>query len=221
MAKKGKFDLSKVDLKHEATRQFYAGVGVTDLAVEYVREYVADVQKRFGGVQGDVTKGFKEMDFQPEAMRKQAMERVNARFEALSKDAKARRKLVEDRVAEVQKEARALPERVQGFVTDNVSAVNEGYEDLVKRGERLVGRVRRQESTKAAMKEAKVTVTKAKTTRTQAEKAAKETVKSVKPTAKKRTAAPRSSAKATVTAARKTAESTAKAVVEAAEKLGA
>ncbi len=39
-------NLSASDLKAGATRPFYAGVGVTDLAVEVVREAVVDVQKR-------------------------------------------------------------------------------------------------------------------------------------------------------------------------------
>ncbi len=34
---------AKFDIKNEATRQFYAGVGVTDRAVELVRDYVADI----------------------------------------------------------------------------------------------------------------------------------------------------------------------------------
>ena len=45
---------AKFDIKTEATRPLYAGVGVTDLAVETVREYVADVQKKVAGVQKDV-----------------------------------------------------------------------------------------------------------------------------------------------------------------------
>ncbi len=45
---------AKFDIKTEATRPLYAGVGVTDLAVSLVREYVADVQKLVAGVQKDV-----------------------------------------------------------------------------------------------------------------------------------------------------------------------
>jgi len=211
-----KFDISKIDLRTEATRQFYAGVGITDLAVEVVREYVTDMQKRLSEVQ----KNFAELDFQPEEMRKSALGAANARFDSLSKEAKTRREMIESRVAELQKEARALPARVQEIVSENVDTATDTYGDLVKRGERLVGRIRRQPSTKEALKEAKVTVTKVKTTRTQAEKAAKTAAKNVRAGAKKTAATPRSSAKATVTAARKTAASAAKAVVEAAEKVG-
>ena len=37
---------AKFDIKTEATRRLYAGVGVADLAVEAVKEYVAEAQKR-------------------------------------------------------------------------------------------------------------------------------------------------------------------------------
>lgn len=213
------------NVQQTLTKQFYAGVGVTDLAVEAVRDYVADVSKRLAEVQDSLAKSF--ADFEPEAARGQAVGVVNARFEALSKDAKARRELVESRIAELQQEARELPIRVQTLVTDlvndNVATANDTYGDLVVRGEKLVARIRRQQSTQAAVKEAKVTVAKAKTTKTQAEKAAKSVrtaTKSATTAAKKKAAPARSSAKATATAAKKTASSAAHAVVEAAEKIG-
>ena len=213
------------NVQQTLTKQFYAGVGVTDLAVEAVRDYVADVSKRLAEVQDSLAKSF--ADFEPEAARGQAVGVVNARFEALSKDAKARRELVESRIAELQQEARELPIRVQTLVTDlvndNVATANDTYGDLVVRGEKLVARIRRQQSTQDAVKEAKVTVAKAKTTKTQAEKAAKSVrtaTKSATTAAKKKAAPARSSAKATATAAKKTASSAAHAVVEAAEKIG-
>ena len=43
----------------------------------------------------------------------------------------------------------ALPTKVQGFLTDNVVTANSTYADLAKRGETLVERIRKQESTKA------------------------------------------------------------------------
>ena len=100
---------AKFDIKTEATRPFYAGVGVTDLAVEAVRDYVADVQKKFVGVQKDVQKTVKDLDFEPKALRDQAVTVVNARVDALSKDAKARRAAIEARVAELQSEAATRP----------------------------------------------------------------------------------------------------------------
>ena len=203
---------AKFDMKNEATRQFYAGVGVTDRAVELVRDYVADMQKRLVELQ----KSIADLDLEPEHLRKQA----TTRFEALNKDAIARRKAVEKRVAELQDEALALPSKMQKLMDENLATVTKAMDDFAKRGETLVGRIRRQPSTQETLKEAKVTVTKAKTTRTQAATATKSAATKTRETAKKAVATPRSSAKATATAARKTATSAAHAVVEAVEKVG-
>jgi hypothetical protein len=194
---------AKFDIKTEATRPLYAGVGVTDLAVEAVRDYVADVQKT-------VTK----IDFQPQALRK---------------DARAGRAVIEARVAELQAEAKRLPTAVQALVKENVATVSDAYADLAKRGQVLVGRIRKQEATKATVKSAKTTSAKAKTTKTQAGKTAKSTSKKTtagaRATAKratttaKKSSAP-SSAKATTTAAKKTASNATAAVSAAAQKVG-
>ena len=125
---------------------FYAGVGATDLAVERVREFVADVQKRFEGVQKDVQTRINGFDFEPKALRKQATTAVNERVDALSKEAKARRAAIEARVNELQADAKELPTRVQHVLDENVSTVTDAYADLAKRGEVLVGRIRRQPS---------------------------------------------------------------------------
>ena len=200
---------AKFDIKTEATRPIYAGVGVTDLAVELVREYVADVQKRFAGVQKDVQARINDLDFEPKALREQAVTVVNASVDAIAKDAKARRAAIEARVSELQ-----------AALNENVASVGDTYADLAKRGEVLVGRIRNQESTKEAVTSAKTTTAKAKTTKTQATKAAKTTAKKSATTAKKSSTAPKSSAKATATAAKETAENAATAATDAAEKLG-
>ena len=166
---------AKFDIKTEATRPIYAGVGVTDLAVEFVREYVADVQKKFAGVQKDVQTKVSDFELQPAALRDQAVTVVSARVDALSKDAKARRTAIEARVAELQADAKALPTKVQGLLNENVATLGDAYVDLAKRGETLVERIRKQESTKATVSSAKTTSAKAKTTKTQATKATKTT----------------------------------------------
>ena len=104
----------------------------------------------------------------------------------------ARRDAIEKRVA-------ALQSGAQGFVTENVEAATDTYEDLAKRGETVVRRFRNKPATKATVANAKTTSAKAKTTTTQAKK-----------TAKKSPA--KSSAKATGTAAKKTVKSAAKTV---------
>jgi prophage DNA circulation protein len=214
-----KLDLKQLDLpvdldavRDGATKTLYAGAGVADLAVETLREYVAEAQKKFAGVQKDVTtrvedvqKRATKLDLQPQALREHATTVVNARVEAISKDAKARRTAIEARVSELQAEAKAYPGKVQALVNENVETAGGTYDDLVKRGEVLVARIRRQESTKAT-----------KETATTAKKSAKSTAK--KASAKK--AAPKKSAKATTTAAKKTAESAARATTDAAAKIG-
>ena len=176
---------------------------VADLAVETVRDYVTEVQTRFAGVQKDVA-GF---DYSPQALRKQ----VNARVEALSKDAKARRAAAEARVADLRKEATTK-------VSENADTATDAYGDLVKRGESLVSRIRRQEATKATTRSAKTTSSKAKTTSTQAKKTAKKSTTAAKKTAKKSPA--KSSAKATATAAKSTASNAAQATADGASKVG-
>jgi len=191
-----KFDIKSVDIKtvqieaqKSAERAFYAGVGVTDRAVEVLRTYLAEAQKRaqerFTAAQHDVTARVAGVQrnlsgFEPQALR-----------------------------AGLQTEALAVPGRVQKAVDANVANATDAYAGLVQRGEGLVTRIRRQQSTKDAVTAAETTVSKAKTTKTQATKAAK-----------KSTADTRSSAKATSTAAKKTATAGAEAVVDAAEKVG-
>ena len=215
---------AKFDIKTEATRPLYAGVGVADLAVELVRVYVADFQKRFEGVQKDVQTRVTKVDLEPKALREQATTVVNARVDALTKEAKARRAAIEARMQELQDDARELPKRMQALFDDNVEVINERYSDLAKRGETLVERIRRQQSTQATVSSAKTTTAKAKTTKTQATKAtkttAKKTAKKASTTAKKTSTAPRSSAKGTATAAKKTVENAAEATTEAAKKIG-
>ncbi len=183
--------MAKRTITTKATKPLYAGVGVTDLAVEIVRDYVTVAQKR-------VT----DLDFEPKALRTQATTVVNARVDAISKDAKA------------------LPAKLQAFVDENISTVGDAYGDLIDRGENLVTRIRRQQSTKSTVASARTTSAKAKTTKTQATKATKSTAKKASTTAKKKSSAPRSSAKATTTAASKTAASAARATADAAQKVG-
>jgi len=202
---KAKFDIKTVqtEAQKSAQRAFHAGVGVTDLAVEVVRDYTAGAQKRIASLQKSVS------TIEPKALRTQA-----------AKDAKARRaaieKLVAQLQAQLQSEAVAVPAKVQKAIDINVEAATDTYGDLVKRGESLVTRIRRQQSTQDTVAAAETTVTKAKTTRTQATKAAKKTTTA----AKKRTATPRSSAKATATSAKKTVSAGSRALTDAAAKVG-
>jgi heparin binding hemagglutinin HbhA len=139
---KAKFDIK--DLKTEAQRGLHAGVGAADLAIETVKEYVAEAQKRFEAAQKDAQKALtsaqksvKDFEFQPKALRSQATTVINSRVEELSKDAKARRTAIEKRVVELQSDA-------QKFVTGNVVTASSTYADLAKRGEKVVKRLRKE-----------------------------------------------------------------------------
>jgi hypothetical protein len=204
---KARFDIP-AQIPSTVTRPLYAGVGATDVVVAVMREAVSDVQKRARSLQQDVQKSVSELDYEPQALRRQATQAVTAG------------------VAGLQTEALELPARLQKLVEDQVAITGDAYGDLVKRGESLVGRVRRQSSTVATTESAKTTKAKAKTTRTQASKTAtaakRSTKKSATTTAKKAAKSPaRSSAKATATSAKKTAGSAARATSDAARKVGA
>jgi len=215
-----KFDIP-TQLPERVARPLYAGVGVTDRVVEAVREAVSEVQKRALAVRKDVAKTLSDLDYQPQALRQQATDAVAAGVDALGKDAHARRRAVEERVAGLQHEAKDLPTRLQKLVDDQFGTAGTSYDDFVKRGETLVGRIRRQPSTTDTTSSAKTTTAKAKTTRTQATKTSKSTKKSTAGTAKKAATSPaRSSAQTTATSAGTTAADATQAVADAAEKVG-
>lgn len=75
-----KFDIPQFELPAEVARPLYAGVGATDAVVGYVREAVADLQKRLV-----------DLDVEPTALRDQAVTVAQERREA-----------VEGRMAELQ-----------------------------------------------------------------------------------------------------------------------
>ena len=81
---KAKFDIP-TQIPTAATRPLYAGVGVTDLVVETVRDYVADVQKRLDDVQKTVS----SLEAKPEVLRDRAGKAVADRIDSLNKDAQA------------------------------------------------------------------------------------------------------------------------------------
>jgi heparin binding hemagglutinin HbhA len=164
---------AKFDLKTEAQRGLHAGVGAADLAIETVKEYVTEAQKRFEGYQKDAQKALKDFDFEPKALRDQATTVVSARVEELSKDAKARREAIEKRVAELQGDATGT------------------FDQLVKRGEKVVKRFRKQTASVAdpgpVVKDTGVTRTakKAPAKRTTAKKTTAKTAPAKKATASK------------------------------------
>jgi hypothetical protein len=199
---KARFDIPS-QLPAGITRPIYAGVGATDRVVEVARLTFADVQKRAVAAQKDVRKTAAELDYRPQALRQQATQVLAAQLEALGK------------------EAQDFPTRLQKLVDEQVTTAGDTFEELVKRGETLVGRIRRQQATVDTTESATTTTAKAKTTRTQAAKTAGTAKKSAARTTKKAAKSPaRSSAKATTTSAKKTASNAARATKAAGEKVG-
>ncbi|MDP9821838.1 hypothetical protein [Nocardioides massiliensis] len=201
----------------EVTRPLYAVVGATDLVVEKARAYAGVAQTividRFGKVERD-----------PKALRDQTLTLVATRVDGLTKDAKAAQDRAAARVLELQADAQAVPAKVEAYVAETLAEVTGTYGDLAARGEKLIGRVRTQESTQETKQAASTTTAKAKTTRTQgtaaAKKTAKKTTSTAKKSAKKSSGPAKSSAKATGTAAKKSAKSAAKATADAGAKVG-
>ncbi|RLV47661.1 hypothetical protein D9V37_15990 [Nocardioides mangrovicus] len=173
--------------KVSVPKPVYAVAGATDLAVELARGYVTEAQGQVQGRVSKVQKSVRSTDLEPKALQARARAAVTGRVEGLTKDAKA------------------IPGKVEAYVNDAVSDLGETYGELASRGEKLVARIRRQQSTQDAVAATKTATSRAKATRTTAKKSA---------TATKRTA------KATGTAAKKAAAKTAAAVEDAAQKVG-
>lgn len=211
--------MARTTLNNELKRPLYATVGVTDRAVEFVRESVNDLQARLVELQRSIDRFERE----PQELRVRAVEAVSGQADALAREAQQRRAAIEARVTELQTRALEVPERVQGFLEEHDVA----YDQLVDRGNALVRRVRRQKSTQDTVKSARTTSSKAKTTTTQAENATRRTAtsaqraaKTATTTARRQAKSPKSSAKATATSATNTAKSAAKATTDAAKKVG-
>jgi hypothetical protein len=190
---KAKLDIPS-QLPAGVTRPIYAGVGATDRAVEVFRGYVAAAQKTAQQRLEEMQRSVAEFDYQPQALREQVTARLQSLSKTVGEDADARRRFVEDRVAGLQAEALALPTRLQQLLDEQVATAGDTYDELIKRGETLVGRIRRQKSTQETVSSARTTVAKAKTTRTQASKAAKKTAKKTGAGARKTAGTARKSA---------------------------
>jgi heparin binding hemagglutinin HbhA len=144
---------------------------------------------------------------------------------------KVERRDIEKAVATVQIEVVSLPARAQatavGIAGDVTGRVDDVYGDMLVRGRKVVGRIRRQKSTQDLKKQASTTVRRTKATGTTAKKSAsatgttaKRAAKRTTTAAKKNASATRSTAKSATTSARKTSTSAAKATKAGASKVG-
>jgi heparin binding hemagglutinin HbhA len=134
---------AKFDLKTEAQKTLNAGVGAADRAIVAVKEYVTEAQKRLDGYQKNAQQALASAqqsarDFDVRTLPAQATTVVSTRVDELSKEARARRSAIEKRVVELQDDA-------QKFVAVNVVETATGtFNQLAKRGEKVVNRVRKQ-----------------------------------------------------------------------------
>ena len=144
---------------------------------------------------------------------------------------KVERRDLEKAVANVGLQAVTLPARAQATavgIADEVTGRTEAvYDDLLVRGRKVVGRIRRQKATQDLKKDATTTVRRSKATATTAKKSAaatgttaKKASKRTSTTAKKRATTTRTTAKGATTSARKTTKSAARATKAGAAKVG-
>ncbi|WP_019874769.1 hypothetical protein [Sporichthya polymorpha] len=106
-----------------------------------------------------------------------------------------------EKLVDLPKEARKIGDKLTDRVDTQVKAADERYEELAKRGEDILKRVRTQKSTKDLVDQAKTTISKARNVRGTATEGAKKTATAAKSTA--------TSARKTATKARSAANATA------------
>ena len=139
----------------EAKKPAFAAVGVVDLYVEQVRDIPADAKKLQAKIEA------------ARVANTEKLKAVPAQLKALPAEAKKFRTGVEAKVSKT---------------TADVSAY---YGKLALRGEKLVGQIRRQPATEAAIAEGKAAVKKAEAASTSAKKAVKATEQAVEDAASK------------------------------------
>lgn len=124
---------SRVDqFRTEAVKPLYAAAGATELAVDLARGYANEAQQkaqksaqeRLSAVQARVS----SVQRDPKVLQNQARDAQN-RFES--------------RLAELQKDARDFPGRVQGQLAEALDELVSTYADLADRGEKFVAALRK------------------------------------------------------------------------------
>ncbi len=138
----------------EAKKPAFAAVGVVDLYVEQVKELPADAKK----LQAELTAKFEA-----------ARDARSARLRAVPAQLKALPATTTESAKKLQADLTARVSKAQTEATAY-------YSKLAARGERLVGQIRRQPATEAAIAEGKAAVKKAEAAATSAKKATKSAV---------------------------------------------
>jgi hypothetical protein len=147
----------------EAKKPAFAAAGLVDLYVEQVKELPAQAKKVYASTTADLTAKFEAAKVERTAQ----VKAVPAQVKALPADAKKLQAELTEKVSKVQADVTAY------------------YAKLAVRGEKLVGQIRRQPATEAAIAEGKAAVKKAEAATTSAKKATKSAVKATEDAAEK------------------------------------
>lgn len=188
-----KVELPKMDLPKDVSvpvKPLYAGAGVADAAYATVKEYAAGVQKKVESYRGDATAKYAEVkksvtSFEPKSLQSKAKASY-AEFAGTSKKT----------VSELQADAKALPGKARAKLDETTTSVTGTYDDLAKRGEVFVAKLRGKPAPKAPA--TKSSAKKAPASKSTAKKSTAKKAPAKKSTAKK-TAAASSTAKKTST----------------------
>jgi heparin binding hemagglutinin HbhA len=216
MARNQKSIQDRIQVRIQNFKPFYAVIGAGDLAVEKIREVSSDVQARSSKV-----------SLEPKRLQAD-IERLQGELETAAKH----------RVDDVRTAQAKATHRAEVVFNDVVAQATTTYDQLTGRGQRLVNRIMRQQSTQQAKRAASTTSSQAKAATTTAKKSASSTGSTAKrnasntastarknasstaSTAKKSASQTQSRAKAASTSARKTADATGTAASQAAKKVG-
>ncbi|MDQ3616092.1 MAG: hypothetical protein M3393_05600 [Actinomycetota bacterium] len=180
--------------KLDATRPFYAGVGVVDLAVEIARTTATDVQARFSKV-----------ELEPKALRQDAKE-AQAKIEAR----------VNETVAEAAETYGDLAARGKHLVSR--IRRQQATQDAKAAGKTTVAKAKTTRTQTVNAADSSTTAAKDATKR--AANSSKTAAKTTKTAAKNTGNTARRNVKATSTSAKKAASATTKATADAAAKVG-
>jgi hypothetical protein len=135
------------ELPPVVAKPLYAGVGATDIAVQKVITYVADVQAKVtanvADLQKDVTTKVVEVQ---KAVRSFELPEPRTLQGKATQVVAERRKVAESRLAEIQTEAKSLPTTVKVKYDQNVTLVTSTYAGLAKHGETVLTRIRKGET---------------------------------------------------------------------------
>jgi hypothetical protein len=133
-------------LKAEAVRPLFAVAGATELAVDLARGYATDAQQRVHKAQGRldaVSARVARVERDPKALQEQARKLVNQRIEELTREAREAQARFEARLRDLQKDARDFPQRVQAQVDEALEELVQTYAGLAQRGEQFVAAIRK------------------------------------------------------------------------------